>query len=127
MRWRARTIVLRQLCWRASRPQPKHDPLAATGRAQMTGPTPQTTGQATRKGRLLWPLLVIGIVGIIYGWLVARPPSEGERRAAIEQCRTRYAVARTHGDSVLVDALPLPRRRWQPHAVCLDYRLRGMR
>ena len=92
----------------------------------MTDPN-HTSAKAGTTGRLLWPLVVIVLVGIIYGWLVARPPSESERRAAIEECGAKYARARTHGDTVLVDAFPLSGRRWEPHTVCFDYRLRGMR
>ncbi len=93
----------------------------------MTDPTSHASGKPRTTGRLLWPLVVIVVGGVIYGWLVARPPSETERRAAIAECSTRYARARTHGDTVLVDAFPLSRRRWEPHTVCFDYRLRGMR
>jgi hypothetical protein len=90
----------------------------------MTGPAPHTSGRTTTTRRLLGPLLAIVVGGIIFGWLVARPP---DRQAQIELCRTKYAAARTHGDTIRVDAFSLGGGRFQPHTFCSDYRFTGMR
>ena len=118
-----RSLLLR---WRAGRPQLKRDPLGGYEDPAMTVPTPEIPVKAKTTTLMRWPLLVIAIVGIVYTWL-AGWPTVAQRRAAIEECRRRYGQARTHGDTVRVDAFALGRRTWDPQTFCGDYRRTGMR
>src|SRR5439155_20603198 len=94
----------------------------------MPDPGPETAGRKITARRLVWPLLAIAIVAAAWGWFIGRPLSPDDRRAEIELCRTKYAHARTHGDTILVDAFNLsPRSRREMHRIsCLEYRGSGM-
>jgi len=65
----------------------------------------------------------------LYGVFLATPPTQDERRVRMEECRKRYAVARTWQDTLSVDAHQLPRRGWRlaTFTTCGDYRVTGMR
>jgi len=95
----------------------------------MTDPGPETAGTKITARRLVWPLLAIAIVAAAWGWFIGRPLSPDGRRAAIELCRTKYAHARTHGDTILVDAFNFPpsSRRELHRTSCFEYRVSGMR
>jgi len=94
----------------------------------MTDPKLDTASKAKRAKRLFWPLLIIAVFAAAYGWFTGRPLSPDDRRAQIESCRTKYARARTLGDTILVDAFTFAGlRRQMHHTICGDYRLSGMR
>ena len=95
----------------------------------MTDPGPETAGRKITARRLVWPLLAIAIVAAAWGWFIGRPLSPDDRRAEIELCRTKYAHARTHGDTILVDAFNFsPSSRRELHRTsCFEYRVSGMR
>ena len=88
----------------------------------MTRPTPDVAS----KSRLWLPLLVIAVVLSIMGWLIGRPPN---RSAEIEVCRTKYAQARTHADTIRVDNQGFGGggRSGDTRRLCVDYRFTGMR
>jgi len=95
----------------------------------MTDPGPDAAGRKITARRLVWPLLAIAIVAAAWGWFIGRPLSPDDRRAEIELCRTKYAHARTHGDTILVDAFNFPpsSRRELHRISCFEYRVSGIR
>ena len=94
----------------------------------MTDPKADAPRKDNTARALRWSLLVIVIVASVYGWLIGRPLSPTDRRAEIDRCRAKYAQARTHGDTVRVDAFTFGGPRAQTHhTVCGDYRVSGMR
>ena len=94
----------------------------------MTDPKPDTANKSKSAKGLFWPLLAIAGFAAAWGWFSSRPLSPEDRRAQIELCRTKYARARTHGDTILVDGFTFAGPRREMHlTVCRDYRISGMR
>ncbi len=88
---------------------------------------PEDTSNSSKTTRLWWPLLVIVVVAVGYGWLVVRSPSARGRRESIARCRQKYDAARTYAETLRVDDFGGGRRWNTPYSRCGDYRLTGMR